>query len=104
MNTAATTAEQWERQLREVRARVAQAGGKPGVVPAEAARGMSGLEIMQALLAGRFPYAPLHGVRGALVGWARPAQALRAHADICIAPACSWARGAHPTLPQAPAA
>jgi uncharacterized protein (TIGR00369 family) len=55
----ATTAAQWEQQLREVRARVAQAGGKPGVVPMEAARGMSGLEIMQALLAGRFPYAPI---------------------------------------------
>jgi uncharacterized protein (TIGR00369 family) len=56
---AQTTAEQWEQELREVRARVAQGGGRPGVVPAEEARGMSGLEIIQALLAGRFPYAAM---------------------------------------------
>lgn len=54
---AQTIAEQWEQQLRDVRARVAQAGAGPGVVPKEAARSMSGLEIMQGLLAGRFPYA-----------------------------------------------
>jgi uncharacterized protein (TIGR00369 family) len=54
-----STAEQWEQQLREVRARVAQAGGRPGVVPVEEARGMTGLQIMQAVLAGRFPYAPI---------------------------------------------
>jgi uncharacterized protein (TIGR00369 family) len=56
METAAAVAEQWNEQLRAVRARVTQAGARAGVVPAAAARTMSGLEIMQALLAGRFPY------------------------------------------------
>lgn len=51
--------EQWEQQLRDVRARVAQAGAGPGVVPKEAAQSMSGLEIMQGLLEGRFPYASI---------------------------------------------
>jgi uncharacterized protein (TIGR00369 family) len=59
MDTQPTVAEQWEQQLRDVRARVAQGGGKPGVVPAAEARGMSGLAIMQALLEGRFPYPPI---------------------------------------------
>ena len=54
---AQTIAEQWEQQLQAVRARVAQAGARAGVVPKEAARTMSGLEIMQALLEGRLPYA-----------------------------------------------
>jgi uncharacterized protein (TIGR00369 family) len=56
---AQTVAEQWEEQLRTVRARVLQGGGRPGVVPAQEARGMTGLAIMQALLEGRFPYAPI---------------------------------------------
>lgn len=56
---AHTIAEQWEQQLRDVRARVAQGGGRPGVVPRDAAHSMNGLEIMQALLDGRFPYAQI---------------------------------------------
>ena len=59
MGTEQTVAEQWEAQLREVRTRVEQGGGRPGVVPAREARGMTGLAIMQALLEGRFPYAPI---------------------------------------------
>jgi uncharacterized protein (TIGR00369 family) len=51
--------ELWEQQLRDVRARVARAGGRPGVVPKGAAQSMSGLEIMQALLAGALPYAQI---------------------------------------------
>jgi uncharacterized protein (TIGR00369 family) len=57
MDTQQTVAEQWEAQLRAVRARVAQGGGRPGVVTAQEARGMTGLAVMQALLDGRFPYA-----------------------------------------------
>ena len=57
MDTQPTVAEQWEEQLRAVRARIEQGGGRPGVVPAQEARGMSGLAIMEALLDGRFPYA-----------------------------------------------
>jgi uncharacterized protein (TIGR00369 family) len=57
MDSQQTVAEQWEAQLRAVRARVEQGGGRPGVVPAQEARGMTGLVVMQALLDGRFPYA-----------------------------------------------
>jgi uncharacterized protein (TIGR00369 family) len=57
--SAATTVEQWEQQLRDVRARVTQAGARAGAVPGEAARAMDGLSIMQAMLAGRFPYPPI---------------------------------------------
>jgi uncharacterized protein (TIGR00369 family) len=56
---APTTAEQWDQQLRDVRARATQAGAHAGVVPREAARSMDGLQIMQALLEGRFPYPPI---------------------------------------------
>ena len=56
---AQNVVEQWEQQLREVRARVAQAGGRAGVVPKEAAQAMDGLSVMQALLEGRFPYPPI---------------------------------------------
>jgi len=56
---ANTVAEQWEQQVRDIRARVTQGGGRPGVVPREAARSMDGLAIMQALLDGRFPYAQI---------------------------------------------
>jgi uncharacterized protein (TIGR00369 family) len=59
MDTQATVAGQWEEQLRAVRARIERGGGRPGVVPAQEARGMSGLAIMEALLEGRFPYAPI---------------------------------------------
>jgi hypothetical protein len=34
-------------------------GAHAGVVPMEQARGMKGLDIMQALLEGRFPYPPI---------------------------------------------
>ena len=56
---ASKIAEQWDEDMRAVRERLARAGATPGVVPREAARTMTGLEIMQALLAGRFPYAPI---------------------------------------------
>ncbi|MGJ7917482.1 PaaI family thioesterase [Massilia sp. LXY-6] len=58
MNAQATM-EQWQRQLDDVRARAAQNGARTGVVPFEQAREMQGLDIMQALLEGRFPRAPI---------------------------------------------
>jgi hypothetical protein len=39
--------------------RATRNGARAGVVPAEQARGMNGLDIMQALLEGRFPYPPI---------------------------------------------
>jgi uncharacterized protein (TIGR00369 family) len=59
MDTQTTLAQQWQREWDEVRTRVREAGGRAGVVPAQEARTMNGLEIMQAVLAGRFPYAPI---------------------------------------------
>lgn len=59
MDRQETTARQWEREWDEVRTRVREAGGRAGVVPAQEARAMDGLAIMQALLAGRFPYPPI---------------------------------------------
>jgi uncharacterized protein (TIGR00369 family) len=56
---AQATIEQWQRQLEQVRARADRNGARAGVVPAEQARSMTGLAIMQALLEGRFPYAPI---------------------------------------------
>jgi uncharacterized protein (TIGR00369 family) len=56
---AQSTAEQWQRQLDEVRTRAVRNGACAGVVPTEQARGMDGLAIMQALLDGRFPYPPI---------------------------------------------
>ena len=56
---AQSTAAQWQQQLDEVRARAARNGARAGVVPADQARDMNGLDIMQALLEGRFPYPPI---------------------------------------------
>lgn len=56
---ASTITERWNDDMRAVRERLARAGARPGVVPREAAHTMTGLEIMQALLDGRFPYAPI---------------------------------------------
>jgi hypothetical protein len=56
---AQATIEQWQQQLDAVRARAAENGAHAGVVPFEQARDMKGLDIMQALLEGRFPYPPI---------------------------------------------
>jgi uncharacterized protein (TIGR00369 family) len=56
---AQATMEQWRQQLEAVRARAAQNGAHAGVVPFAQAREMKGLDIMQALLEGRFPYPPI---------------------------------------------
>lgn len=56
---AKATIEQWQQELDAVRARAASNGVHAGVVPPDQAREMPGLDIMQALLDGRFPYPPI---------------------------------------------
>jgi len=46
----------WNQQLENVRATMLQGGGKPGVASPAVAAGMTGLQLMQAMLAGRLPY------------------------------------------------
>jgi uncharacterized protein (TIGR00369 family) len=58
MDAQATMA-QWQQQFEEVRARATANGAHAGVVPFEQVREMTGLDIMQALLEGRFPYPPI---------------------------------------------
>lgn len=76
METQTTVAQQWERQWQEVRTRVREAGGRAGVVPAQEARTMGGLEIMQAMLAGRFPYPPIAETLGFFLMEAREGEAV----------------------------
>ena len=47
---------QWMEQSAAVRARMLAGGGKPGIVSPDMAAGKTGLEIMQAMLAGELPY------------------------------------------------
>lgn len=56
--TKSNALEDWLAQEREVMARL-DAGAGAGAVPPERAAGMSGLEIMQAILRGELPYAPI---------------------------------------------
>ena len=53
LNTSLT---QWIEQGDAVRARVLAGGGKPGIVSPDMTAGKTGLEIMQAMLAGELPY------------------------------------------------
>ena len=55
MNPEETLA-QWNQQLETVRARMLGRGGKPGVAKPAMVMGKTGLEIMQAMLAGELPY------------------------------------------------
>ena len=55
MNPEETLA-QWNQQLETVRARMLSSGGKPGVAKPAMVMGKTGLEIMQAMLAGELPY------------------------------------------------
>lgn len=50
-------AAQWQEDFERVRARIAAGGGKPGLADPAKAAGMSGLQLMQAMLAGEMPYA-----------------------------------------------
>ncbi|CAH0250415.1 hypothetical protein SRABI118_02951 [Massilia sp. Bi118] len=56
---AQATIEQWQQELDAVRTRAKENGAHAGVVPFAQAREMKGLDIMQALLEGRFPYPPI---------------------------------------------
>lgn len=49
----------WNEELQAVLARMAAGGGRPGVADASAVVGLSGLEAMQAMLAGALPYPPI---------------------------------------------
>jgi len=55
MNASATAA-QWDEQLESARRRMLAGGGRPGVVDPARAAGKTGLEVMQALLAGELPF------------------------------------------------
>ncbi|MFZ2649657.1 MAG: PaaI family thioesterase [Burkholderiaceae bacterium] len=48
---------QWNRQLDEVRTKMLAGGKKPGIVDPAAVVGKTGLQVLQAVLAGELPYA-----------------------------------------------
>jgi len=54
--TSEETLALWNQQLEIVRATMLQGGGKPGVASPAVAAGMTGLQLMQAMLAGQLPY------------------------------------------------
>lgn len=54
--TAEETLEQWNRELEAVRAAVLRGGGQAGVAEPDSIAGKTGLEFMQAMLAGKLPY------------------------------------------------
>jgi len=56
MNDRTTTAEKWNEQLAAARERMLAGGGKPGVADPDRVAGLTGLEVMQALLAGDLPF------------------------------------------------
>jgi uncharacterized protein (TIGR00369 family) len=55
--TSEQTLAQWNQQLEAVRARMLAAGGRPGLSRPDQVAGKTGLQVMQALLAGELPYA-----------------------------------------------
>lgn len=57
--TAKQTQEQWNEERQAVVARMLAGGGKPGLAGPEMLAGKTGLEIMQAMLAGALPYPPI---------------------------------------------
>ena len=57
--TRHAAADAWDEQLQRVRTQIEVAGAHAGVVPHTRTQHMSGLEIMQALLAGHLPYPPI---------------------------------------------
>ena len=56
VKTPQDTLTQWMEQSATVRARMLAGGGKPGLANPEQVAGKTGMEIMQAMLAGEFPY------------------------------------------------
>lgn len=57
--TPQDTLTQWLEQGAAVRARMLAGGGKPGLAHPDQVAGKTGLEIMQAMLAGALPYPPI---------------------------------------------
>jgi len=55
--TPKSTAAQWIEDVNAVRARMVAGGGKPGVALAGSVAGKTGLEVMEAMLAGELPFA-----------------------------------------------
>ena len=55
-DTHADTAAQWDAELTQVRQRMLGAGSQPGVARPDQVAGLSGLQIMRAMLAGALPY------------------------------------------------
>jgi uncharacterized protein (TIGR00369 family) len=53
---AKSTAAHWNEQFSAVRERMASGGGKPGLAHPHMLAGKSGLEVMQAMLAGELPF------------------------------------------------
>lgn len=53
---AETTLKEWNAQFDALRARLAAAGAQPGVAQPAQIQGKSGLQVLQALLAGELPY------------------------------------------------
>lgn len=51
-----STAAHWDEHLHTVRQRMVAAGGKPGLAEPTHVAGKSGLQVMQAMLAGELPY------------------------------------------------
>ena len=54
--TAQDTLSQWLEQSARVRARMLEGGGKAGIAHPDQTTGMTGLDILQAMLAGEVPY------------------------------------------------
>lgn len=54
---ASSPAEQWEAERAEVQARMKAGGGRPGLARPEQVAGLSGLEMMQAMIDGGLPHA-----------------------------------------------
>ena len=54
--TAEETQAQWTQQLEAVRARTLAGGGQPGVARPAQVAGKTGLQVLQAMLAGELPY------------------------------------------------
>jgi uncharacterized protein (TIGR00369 family) len=54
--TAHETADKWTEEVAAVRTRMLAGGGHPGLASPNAVAGKTGLEIMQAMLAGELPY------------------------------------------------
>lgn len=54
---AAATRDEWNRQYEATLQRMRDGGGRPGVARPEQVQGRSGLQILQAMLAGELPYA-----------------------------------------------